>query len=109
MINDTYFVVNVLGLALGTIIIRGSFIALSARVKISDRLRDLFGYIPAAILPGLIIPVTFFHQGRVDFLLGKERFIILVISLVIGLFIRNTLFIISFGLVTLYLAQHLLS
>jgi branched-subunit amino acid transport protein len=103
MINENYFVICVIGLAVGTISIRGSFIALSGKMKISDKVRDLFTYIPAAILPGLIIPATFFHQGRIEILLGKERFIILMISALFAYFVRNTLAIICLGLTLLYL------
>lgn len=103
MINNNYFILCVAGLAFGTIAIRGSFIALSGKMKISNNLRELFTYIPAAILPGLIIPATYFHQGKIESLLGKERFLILVMSVCFAYFIRNTLAIICFGLLFLYL------
>jgi len=73
MINGNYFLLNVLALTIGTIMIRGSFIAVSGKMIISAKVKDLFTYIPAAILPALIIPATFFHQGQVEWLAGKER------------------------------------
>lgn len=102
MINNNYFLMNVFALTIGTIMIRGAFIFLSGKMKISPKLKELFSYIPAAILPTLIIPATFFHQGKVDIFGGKERFLILLASMVAAYFIRNTLFIISFGLALLY-------
>jgi branched-subunit amino acid transport protein len=104
MIANNYFLLNVILLAIGTIIIRGSFIALSSKMKISPKVRELFTYIPSAILPGLIIPATFFHQGAIAWLFGKERFVVLIISSIACYFYRNTLFVISFGLALLFLA-----
>ncbi|HXH32662.1 MAG TPA: AzlD domain-containing protein [Bacteriovoracaceae bacterium] len=103
MISERYFILNVALLAIGTICIRGSFIALSGKLSISPKVRELFSYIPAAILPALIVPVNFFHRGQVEWLGGKERFLILIVSGVVCYFIRNTLFVIAFGLALLYL------
>lgn len=103
MIDSNYFLLNVCLLTIGTILIRGSFIAMSGKMKNIEKLRELFSYIPAAIFPAIIVPAAFFHQGKVEWLLHKERFLILMLSFVASYFVRNTLFIISFGLVLLYL------
>jgi branched-subunit amino acid transport protein len=105
MVNGNYFLLNVVALTIGTIAIRGSFIALSGKMKIPAKVKDLFTYIPAAILPALIVPVSFFHQGQVAWLEGKERFVILLIASIACYFIRNTLFVISLGLILLYLVR----
>ncbi len=102
MIKENYFLLNVAVLTFGTIFIRCFFIALSGKMNISSRVRELFTFIPAAIFPALIMPATFFHKGSVEMLLGKERFIILIISAIICFFVRNTLFIIVLGLAILY-------
>ncbi|MGZ5278497.1 MAG: AzlD domain-containing protein, partial [Pseudobdellovibrionaceae bacterium] len=73
MIEASYFWMNVAFLALGTIGIRVSLIAASAKIKISDRTKEIFSYIPAAILPAFIAPAVFFHEGHVTWLAGKER------------------------------------
>jgi len=80
MISADYFWTNILILALGTITIRGSLIALSSRVKISDRVKELFSFIPASILPGFVAPAVFFHQGQVNAVAGKERLLILILA-----------------------------
>jgi branched-subunit amino acid transport protein len=103
MIDGNYFLFIVLAMAVGTLAIRYSFIALTGRLNLSPRVRELFTYIPAAILPALFVPATFFHQGKVDFLGGKERFLILLASGVACYLVRNTFFVVSFGLVMLYL------
>ncbi len=107
MINDNYFLLNVILLAIGTIIIRGSFIALSGKMKNSEKLRELFSFIPAAVLPAFIFPATFFHRGVVESIYGKERVLILIVSGVVFYFVRSTLLIISFGLILLYAATQL--
>ena len=105
MINNNYFLLNVFALTIGTILIRGCFIALSGKMNISSKVKDLFTYIPAAILPALVIPATFFHRGQVELLAGKERFLILLAASLACYFYRNTLFVICLGLSLLYLAS----
>ena len=103
MIPQGYYWVNVVLLAVGTLVIRGSIIALSAKVKISDRLKELFTFIPAAILPAFVAPAVFFHKGTVEWMMGKERAIVLVLSTILCAVTRSTLATIAFGLVALFL------
>lgn len=106
MIPTGYFWLNVLLLAIGTFAIRGSIITLSARIKISDRFRELFSFIPAAVLPALLAPAVFYHSGEVTWLLGKERFFVLVLAVVVSYFSRSMLATVGFGLVVLYIITH---
>ena len=103
MIPLDYYWLNVALLAIGTIAIRGSIIALSARTKISDRLKELFTFIPAAILPAFIAPAVFFHQGQVTWVMGKERVVVLVLASILCWFTRSTLATVGFGLAALFL------
>ncbi len=102
MIEAKYFWLNVFFLMIGTIAIRASVIAMSKRVRISDRVRELFSYIPAAILPAFVAPAVFLHQGHVSWAFGKERMIILAGASVLCYFTRSTLLTIAFGLIALY-------
>lgn len=102
MIDSIYFWRNIFFLALGTIAIRGSIIAISGKVKISERVRELFSYIPAAILPAFIAPAVFYHQGQVDWTFHKERLIVLVFATALCIWTRNTLITVVCGLVALY-------
>lgn len=103
MIPLGYYWLTVILLAIGTIAIRGSIIALSARTKISDRLKELFTYIPAAILPAFIAPAVFFHQGEVSWVMGKERVVVLILAAILCWVTRSTLATVGFGLLALYL------
>lgn len=103
MIPVGYFWINIFLLAAGTFSIRMSIIALSSKLQISQRTRELFTYIPAAILPAFVAPAIFFHEGHVGFLFGKERLAILVMATAVCAFTRSTLITIVFGLIALYL------
>jgi len=109
MIPEKYFLLCVLLLAIGTFAIRSFFIVLSDRLSINHDVKKLFSYIPAAILPAMIIPQSFFHQGVVGIVGGKERLIILLLSGLLYLYVKNTLAMICFGLGLLFLATNYLS
>lgn len=102
MIATDYFWNNVLLLAFGTIAIRISFIALSSKIKISERHKEIFSFIPASILPALIAPMVYFHKGQVDWLLQKERVIVLTIATVVCYLTRSTVVTVLFGMMALY-------
>ncbi len=103
MIANGYFWTNIILLTIGTFIIRASFIATSAKVQISERHREIFSFIPAAILPALAVPLVFYHQGQVQALLGKERFFILILATVVAFYSKKMTFTLIFGLSSLYL------
>lgn len=103
MIESSYFWSVVFFTSLGTILIRYSIIGMSSKIQISDRVKELFSYIPAAILPAFIAPAVFFHQGQVSWAFGKERVLVLIISTGVCLLLRSTFATISSGLIILYL------
>ena len=107
MIEPAYFWRIVFFLAVGTLAIRGSIIFLSNRIKISDWWREIFSYIPAAILPAFIAPAVFFHEGHIQWMAGRERFAVLILATAVCYYTRNTLATISFGLFMLYMCKFL--
>lgn len=106
MIPDNYFLTVVVLLAVGTLSIRGAFIAFASKMNLSPKVRELFTYIPAAIFPAIVVPATFFYQGQVDWLGGKERFLIIIAAGIACYFIRSTFFVIVFGLSMLHLVSY---
>lgn len=98
-----YFWIIFACLMTGTFIIRGSLIAMSSRVKISERAKEIFTFIPAAILPAFIAPSAFFHLGQATWLFEKERFFVLFVSTLVCLWSRSTVATICFGLFALYI------
>lgn len=105
MIDKNYFWQIVFFLAIGTIAIRFSIIGVSARLKIPERVKEMFSYIPAAILPALVAPMVFFHQGTVEWAYKKERFLVLALTTVVSYFTKSTLTAIVFGLSLLYILR----
>ena len=102
MINPEYFWRIIFLLGIGTFTIRFSIIALSSKVKISDRVKEVFSFIPAAVLPALIAPLVFYHKGSVELIFGKERFIILILATIVCYYSRSMMLTIVFGLFALF-------
>lgn len=102
MIDANYLWIAVIWLTLGTLAIRGSFIAISGKFVISDRMRELFTFIPAAIIPAIVAPVVFFHIGKVSWLGNRERLWVLLLATAVCYFTRHMVATVVIGLVTLY-------
>jgi branched-subunit amino acid transport protein len=107
MIEPNYFWNTVGFLALGTVLIRFSIISVSGKVTISNRLKMTFSFIPAAVLPAIIAPMVFFHEGSVGWTFGKERLLVLVLATVVCYKTKSMLATVSFGLILLYLITQL--
>ena len=109
MIEPVYFWKTVIVLGIGTICIRGSIIFLSSRIQISERVREIFSFIPSAILPAMIAPMVYFHDGHIHWLADKERFFVLILATIICYFTRSMIATICFGLGGLFLLTHIFS
>lgn len=108
MISSSYFFIAVVLMSIVTFSIRGSIIFFSSRFTINERSKELFSFIPAALLPALVSPLVFFHKGQWDLILGKERSLVLVASIFFWLYSRSMLATILFGLASLYLIYQLI-
>lgn len=86
----------------GTFLIRSSVIYMSGRITISDRLKEIFTFIPCAILPALVAPMVFFSKGEVQTLMYKERVVALLVAVFIAYKSKNILVTIIVGLAVLY-------
>ncbi len=106
MIGSSYFWFNIFFLSIGTFCIRGFFIFLSSRIKISTKAKEVLSFIPAAILPAMVAPMVFYHQGQVSLLFGKERLLVLILSCVFCYLFKSMLATIIFGLALLYFVSN---
>lgn len=106
MIPTDYFWKNIFLLALGTILIRGSIIAISSKVRVSQRVREIFSFIPAAVLPAFIAPSVSYHTGKVEWLYDKERLFVLIIAVGVSYITKSIVATITLGLVLLYFISH---
>ena len=101
--NDMQFLQVMLALGLGTFLLRFSVVAFSSKLVITPRIREIFTFIPVAVLPALIAPMVFYHKGQVEILLGKERFFVLVFASLVCYLTKSMLLTIISGLVGLLL------
>lgn len=107
MIPSTYFWTCTAIISLGTFVIRGLIIFLSSRLKITTRFKEILSFIPAAILPAIVSPMVFYHQGQVEWLANKERLVILILATVFCFIVRNMLLTLGFGLGLLFLLSQI--
>lgn len=95
----------VIPLGIGTLLIRCSFLFLGERIALSPMIREVFTFIPAAVLPALAVPMVFFHEGVMAAINGKERFIAFLIGFVVCLLSKNILVTILSGLAILFVLR----
>jgi len=91
----------ILGLAIGTFLIRFSFLGIVGNRPLPAWLLRLLRYTPVAVLPGLVAPLVLWPAatgGTPD----AARLLAAIATLAIGLIARNTLFAIIGGAATLY-------
>ena len=91
----------ILGLALGTYLIRFSFLGLVGDRPLPAWLLRLLRYTPVAVIPGLVAPLVLFPQatgGTPD----PARLIAAAVTVAVGLLARNTLIAIVAGALALY-------
>ncbi|MFK8136810.1 MAG: AzlD domain-containing protein [Bdellovibrionales bacterium] len=106
--DPVYFYKAIIPLAIGTYLIRLSFIAFSDRIQLNERTRRILSFIPVAVLPALIAPMAFFHKGGVDLFWGKERFVAMLLATIVCFYTRNMLYTLVSGLAILFLFQNFL-
>jgi branched-subunit amino acid transport protein len=89
------------GLAIGTFLIRFSFLGIVGNRPLPAWLLRLLRYTPVAVLPGLVAPLVLWPAatGGVP---EAARLLAALATLGIGLAVRNTLFAIIGGAATLY-------
>ncbi|MEZ5720574.1 MAG: AzlD domain-containing protein [Paracoccaceae bacterium] len=91
----------ILGLAVGTFLIRFSFLGLVGDRPLPEWLLRLLRYTPVAVIPGLVAPLVLFPQatgGTPD----TARLTAAAVTVAVGLLARNTLYAIAAGAVALY-------
>lgn len=97
----------IFGLGLGTFVIRFSFLGLIGDRALPDWALRLLRYVPVAVLPGLVAPLTVWPAatgGATD----PARLIAAAVALIIGALTRNVLGAIFGGMAALYLGLWLI-
>jgi branched-subunit amino acid transport protein len=92
----------ILGLGLGTFLVRFSFLGFVGEKSLPDWALRLLRYVPVAVLPGLVAPLVVWPaatEGETD----PARLIAAVVALAIGALTRSVLGAIFGGMIALYL------
>ena len=95
-------------LGIGTFLIRFSFLGLIGSRRLPDWLMRHLRYTPVAVIPGLVAPLVLW-PGATGGQPDPARMLAAVVTLVVGVWTKNTLAAIAAGAVTLYSALALLS
>lgn len=103
--NQSYFWMTIIPIGIGTFFIRASVIYLSSRITISKRAKEIFSFIPAAILPALVAPMVFFYRGENQTFFYKERVLALLVAIIICLKSKNIFVTIILGLLSLFILR----
>jgi branched-subunit amino acid transport protein len=88
-------------LAIGTFLIRFSFLGFVGDRPLPPWLRRLLRYTPVAVIPGLVAPAVLWPEatgGQPD----PARLAAAAAALLVGLVTKNTLYAIAGGAITLY-------
>lgn len=107
-LNHTTVWLVIAALAIGSFLIRFSFLGLIGDRKMPDWVLRHLRYTPVAVLPGLVAPLVFWPAatgGATD----PARLAAALVTLTVGYFSRNVLAAILSGAVTLYALLFLLA
>jgi branched-subunit amino acid transport protein len=96
-----------IGLGLGTFIIRASFITLFGKWQIPPRLQRALRFIPASILFALVVPQILMRNNAVDLSLSNPRLAAGVAAALVAWRTKNVFITILSGMVVLWLLQAL--
>lgn len=95
-------------LGLGTLLIRASFFYAYSFLRIPERLKSAFAFVPAAVLPALLAPAVVLHDGDVTELGGKERLVALAIAAAVCVRSENVALTLLTGMISLYVLNQFL-
>lgn len=93
----------ILGGAIGTFALRGSFIALFGRIDtVPPRVNLVLRYVPAAVLAALVVPPLFAPGEMLSLSLANHRLLAGAAAAVVAWYTENMLATIGVGMVVLW-------
>ncbi|VAW31425.1 hypothetical protein MNBD_CHLOROFLEXI01-4742 [hydrothermal vent metagenome] len=95
----------IIGMGVITYAIRLIPIWLLERATISDSWRQIFRFVPAAVLSAIILPELLMPSGTLDFSLGNERLLAGVLAILVAWRTKNILATLGVGMGLLWLLQ----
>ncbi|NEP84157.1 MAG: AzlD domain-containing protein [Okeania sp. SIO3B3] len=97
----TIWLIIILG-GLGTFAIRASFIFLAGRVEMPLWFKRGLRFVPAAVLPALVMPALAYQQGELALSVSNERLVAGLMAALIAWYTKNVLLTISVGMAILW-------
>ena len=97
----------VVGMALVTVLIRYPVLAMSERIRFSDRFLQMLRYIPPAVLTAIVAPAVLMPAGELSFSYTNARLIGAIAAIAIGVWRKNLLLTIGVGMLVFFLWQWL--
>ncbi|BDQ38356.1 hypothetical protein SYK_27160 [Pseudodesulfovibrio nedwellii] len=93
----------VLGIGVGVFLIRYSFILIIDKVTLPEMVQRMLRYIPASVLPALIVPAVLLHKdGGVTTFAGWDQLAAALIAVLVAWKTRNMLATIASGMIVLW-------
>ena len=99
--EGTHIWTIIIGMALGTFLIRFSFLGMVGDRPLPAWLLRLLRYTPVAVIPGLVAPLVLFPAAT-DGAPDAARLTAAAVTVGVGLMARNTLYAIAAGALALY-------
>lgn len=96
-----YIVLAVVGV--GTFLIRLSFLQFLAGRELSEKLRLLFSFIPAATLSAIVFPAVLNTGGSLNISFDNHRLIAILVAVLVAWKTRSTLAVLGTGMAVLWL------
>jgi branched-subunit amino acid transport protein len=108
MSTQAQFWVIIVGLAVGTFLLRSIPLWAYGRREMPRWLERLLRHVPAAALTALIVPSALYSRADGVYTLAPERTIAAVVALLVALKFRNIIAVIAAGMITLWVVQALM-
>ena len=83
-----------------TYITRMTMVTLVDRRVLSTKLKQVLGYVPAAVFPAIIFPALFLNESGILVNINDPKIIAATISITVGYFAKNVIATILTGLIS---------
>lgn len=103
--SDTTVWLTILGVGLGTYLLRLSFIALWQKLRIPAVVDSGLEYVPAAVLAALVLPALLRPEGVIDLSPDNYRLVAGLLAAAVAWFSRSMLLTLGVGMGTLWLLE----
>jgi len=104
-LNERTLLVMVVAIGIGTFLMRLSFLPLAEQTSRIPLLRRAPRFVPAAVLPAIVMPALLYQDGALDLSWGNARLLSGLVAIVVARLTKNAVLTIASGMITLWLLQ----